>query len=77
MPADLREQIDIERIPFREWLEGSSQLRQLSPRPDGGFVFTHHDQTALKLEPMPILTARVWVGILSSDLKKACVDAPV
>ena len=77
VPADLRERIDIENIPFREQLEGSSRLRQLFPRPTGGFVFTHHDQTALKMEPMPVLTAKTWVGILSSDLKKACVDAPV
>ena len=77
VPPDLRERIDIERIPFRERLENSSGLRQLFPRPGGGFVFTHHDDTALKMEPMPVLTARVWVGILSPDLSKACVDAPV
>lgn len=77
VPADLRERIDIEIIPFRDVLENSSQLRQLFVRPGGGFVFTHHDQTALKMEPMPVLTAKVWVGILSSDLGKACVDAPV
>lgn len=77
VPTGLRERIDIERIPFRERLEGSSRLRQLFPRPGGGFVFTHHDQTALKMEPMPVLTAKVWVGMLSSDLKTACVDALV
>ena len=77
VPPDLRERIYIERIPFREQLENSSGLRQLSPRPGGGFLFTHHDDTALKMEPMPVLTARVWVGILSPDLSKACVDAPV
>ncbi len=77
VPADLRERIDIRRIPFRERLEGNSRLRQLFPRPGGGFVFTHHDQTALKMEPMPVLTAKVWVGILSSDLETACVDALV
>ncbi len=77
VPADLRERIDIERIPFRERLENSSQLRQLFPRPGGGFLFTHHDQTALKMEPMPVLTAKVWVGVLSPDLDRACVDAPV
>ena len=77
VPTDLRERIDIERIPFRERLENSSRLRQLFARPGGGFVFTHHDQIALKMEPMPVLTAKVWVGVLSPDLKKACVDAPV
>ena len=77
VPADLRERIDSERIPFRERLEENSRLRQLFPRPNGGFVFTHHDQTALKMEPMPVLTAKVWVGMLSSDLEKACVDALV
>ena len=77
VPVDLRERIDIERIPFRERLEGSSQLRQLFPRPGGGFVFTHHDQIALQMEPMPVLTANVWVGVLSPDLSKACVDALV
>ena len=77
VPADLRERIDIERIPGREQLEGSSRLRQLFPRPGGGFLFTHHDQTALKMEPMPVLTAKTWVGILSPDLEKACVDTLV
>ena len=77
VPADLRERIDIEHIPFREQLEESSRLRQLFPRPGGGFLFTHHDQTALKMEPMPVLTAKTWVGILSPDFEKACVDAPV
>lgn len=24
---------------------------------------------------MPVLSARVWVGVLSPDLKRACVDA--
>ena len=62
VPADLRERIDIERIPYREQLEESSRLRQLFPRPGGGFLFTHHDQTALQMEPMPVLTAKVWVG---------------
>ncbi len=77
VPADLRERIDIEHIPFREQLEESSRLRQLFPRPGGGFLFTHHDQTALKMEPMPVLTAKTWVGILSPDFEKACVDASV
>ena len=76
VPTDIRERIDIEHIPFREQLEGSSRLRQLFPRPGGGFVFTHHDQTALQIEP-PVLTAKVWVGILSPDLSQACVDTPV
>ena len=77
VPPDLRELIDIEDIPFREQLEDSSSLRQLFPRPGGGFLFTHHDDTVLKMEPMPVLTAKVWVGILSPDLSKACVDALV
>ncbi len=77
VPADLRERIDIENIPFREQLEGSSRLRQLFPLPGGGFVFTHHDQTALQLQPMPVLTAKVWLGVLSPDLSQACVDTLV
>ena len=77
VPPNLRERIDIEHIPFREQLEISSNLRQLFLLPGGGFLFTHHDETALKMEPMPVLTAKVWVGILSPDLSKACVDTPV
>lgn len=77
VPADLRERIDIEHMPGREQLEGSSRLRQLFPRPGGGFLFTHHDQTALKMRPMPVLTAKTWVGILSPDLSQACVDTLV
>ena len=77
VPADLRERIDIEPMPYREQLEGSSRLRQLFPLPGGGFVFTHHDQTALRMQPMPVLTANVWVGILSPDLSLACVDTLV
>ena len=77
VPADLRERIDLEHMPGREQLEGSSRLRQLFPRPGGGFLFTHHDQTALRMEPMPVLTAKTWVGILSPDLSQACVDTLV
>ncbi len=77
VPADLRERIDIEHMPGREQLEGSSRLRQLFPRAGGGLLFTHHDQTALRMEPMPVLTAKTWVGILSPDFEKACVDTPV
>ncbi len=77
VPADLRERIDIEHMPYREQLEGSSRLRQLFPLPGGGFVFTHHDQTALRMQPMPVLTAKVWVGVLSPDLSRACVDTLV
>ena len=77
VPADLRERIDIERIPGREQLEGSSRLRQLFPRPGGGFLFTHHDQMALQMEPRPVLTAKTWVGTLSPDLSQACVDTLV
>lgn len=76
VPTDLRERIDIEHIPYREQLEESSRLRQLFPLPGGGFVFTHHDQTALQMEP-PVLTAKVWVGVLSPDLSQACVDTLV
>ena len=77
VPANLRERIDIEHSPFREQLEESSRLRQLFPIPGGGFAFTHHDQTALRMEPMPVLTAKVWVGVLSPDLSQACVDTLV
>ncbi len=77
VPADLREQIDIEHMPFREVLENNSRLRQLRARPGGGFHFTHHDQTVLAMEAMPVLTAKVWVGILSPDLSSACVDTQV
>ena len=77
VPADLREQVDLEHMPFREVLEISSRLRQLQARPGGGFHFTHHDQTALAMEAMPVLTAKAWVGILSPDLSSACVDTQV
>jgi len=77
VPPDFRERIDVDLLPFREVLESSSHLRQLFARPGGGFVFTHHDQTALRMEPMPVLTAKVWVGVLSPDLSQACVDTLV
>jgi hypothetical protein len=70
-----RELIDVERIGMRERLEGFSWLRQLHPMPDGRVAFTHHDQRVLKLEPTPVLTVTLWVGVLSVDLRRACVDA--
>jgi hypothetical protein len=77
VPPNFREMVDIQDIPYRDVLESTSHLRQLAPRPKGGFVFTHHDHTILKLNPMPVLTAKIWVGVLSPDLKQACVDTPV
>lgn len=69
-----RELLDVKRISLEERVEGFSYLRQLYTLPDGSVAFTHHDQRALKLEPTPVLTTRVWVGLLSPDLKRACVD---
>ena len=59
IPADLQECIDIEHIPYREQREESSRLRQLFLLPSGGFVITHHDQTALRMQSMPVLTAKL------------------
>jgi len=74
VPKNVRELLDVERIGAVERFERFSQLRQLSTLPDGRVVFTHHDQHVLKLRPTPVLSATVWVGILSSDLEYACVD---
>ncbi len=75
VPKNVRELFDVKRIGLKERLEGFSFLRQLHTLPDGRVAFTHHDQHVLKLEPMPVLSATVWVGVLSADLKTACVDA--
>ena len=75
VPENARELLDVKRIGLKERLEGFSWLRQLHTLPDGRVAFTHHDQHVLKLEPMPELSATVWVGVLSADLKRACVDA--
>ena len=74
VPKKVRELLDVKRIDQKEIFEGFSRLRQLHTLPDGRVAFTHHDQHALKLAPMPVLTATVWVGVLSPDLKYACVD---
>lgn len=75
VPANVRELLDVKRLGQKETLEDFSRLRQLHTLSDGSVIFTHHDQHVLKLEPTPVLSATVWVGVLSSDLKHACVDA--
>jgi hypothetical protein len=75
VPADIREQFDVDLIGFRERLELNSGLMQLHVLPDGGLAFTHHDRQVLTLTPMPTMAAEVWVGVLFSDLSEACVGA--
>lgn len=75
VPKNVRELLDVKRIGMKEIFEGFSRLWQLHTLPDGRVAFTHHDQHVLKLEPRPVLSATVWVGVLSADLKSACVDA--
>jgi hypothetical protein len=75
VPTNVRELLDVEQIGQLERLERFSWLRQLHTLPDGGLAFTHHDQHVLTLSPTPVLAATVWVGVLSSDLEHACVDA--
>ncbi|KPK76318.1 MAG: hypothetical protein AMS25_17645 [Gemmatimonas sp. SM23_52] len=75
VPKNVRELLDVKRIGLKEIFERFSRLWQLHTLPDGRVAFTHHDQHVLKLRPMPVLSATVWVGVLSADLKSACVDA--
>ncbi len=75
VPKNLRELLDVKRIGLKERLEGFSFLGQLHTLPDGRVAFTHHDQHVLKMEPRPVLSVTVWIGVLSADLKSACVDA--
>ena len=74
VPPNIRELLDVHRISQKETLEKFSRLRQLHTLSDGSIVFTHHDQRVLKLEPVPVLSATVWIGVISADLKRACVD---
>lgn len=75
-PANLRRLYDVELI--RNRLTINSVLKQMSALPDGSIAFTHHDQEVLSMDgPLPALAARVWLGVVSRDLDRACVDAPV
>lgn len=74
VPPNIRELLDVQRIGLRQRIELAAYLRQLHRLPDGSFAFTHHEQRVLKLEPMPVLAADVYVGVLSPDLERACVD---
>lgn len=77
VPPNVRDLFDVERLDLRERMERTSRLRQLHTLPDGTIGFTHHDQTVITLTPTPVLAASVWVGIISADLKYACVDSPL
>jgi len=78
VPENLRYLYDVEGATGRERITINSRLRQLHTLPDGGLAFTHHDQEILSLDgPMPVIAAHVWAGVISSDLERACVDAPV
>lgn len=65
---------------FAAMEEFHSQLRQLGTLPSGEVAFTHHDLHVLE-EGGParetVETATVYVGVLSPDLTRACVDARV
>jgi len=74
VPENIRYLFDVENISFRERLELNSALMQMHAIGDGRLAFTHHDRHVLELLPMPIMAAEVWVGVLSADLKRACVD---
>jgi len=74
VPDDIRERMDVGRMGLEEQITSYSRLRQLYVFPDGRVAFTHHDQKAIRLRPFPIIAARVWVGVVSADLKRACVD---
>ncbi len=75
VPEDIRYRFDVENIGFEERLELNSALIQLRATSDGRLMFTHHDRQVIDLLPMPVMTADVWVGVVSSDLTRACVDA--
>lgn len=74
VPPNIRELVDVDRIPQDEVIERFSKLRQLQVLSDGSIAFTHHDQLILSRDPMPVLAAKVWVGLLSADFTRACVD---
>ncbi|MFQ5745451.1 MAG: hypothetical protein ACE5HV_18000 [Acidobacteriota bacterium] len=75
-PDNLRYRYDVELI--RDRLTINSVLSQLGTLPDGGIAITYHDQEIVSTEgPLPALAAHVWLGVISPDLNRACVDTRV
>ncbi|MBL8988587.1 MAG: hypothetical protein JNJ80_20100 [Gemmatimonadetes bacterium] len=58
---------------FAESVSAKSTLRWLRRRTDGSFFAVHYDQVFER----NALTGKIFVSVLSRDLAKACVDAPV
>lgn len=56
----------------------NSVLGLIHALPEGGLAFTFHDRELVdEGGPMPAIVSRVWVGITSPDLERACVDTEV
>ncbi len=58
---------------FAQAVSSKSTLRWLRRRTDGSFFVVHYDQVFDR----NALTGKIFVSVLSPDLARACVDAPV
>lgn len=78
VPENLRYMYDIKGPRGAEKFTFHSYLRHLHTLPDGGLAFIHHDQELESFEgPVPVFSATSWLGVLSPDFSRACVDALV
>jgi hypothetical protein len=72
-PKDLESRVDPNQdMEFADLAALSSVLLSIGRRSDGSLLFVHLD---FGLVPPRKVTARIFVSVLSADLKSACVDA--
>ena len=74
VPANVVNIVD-ERVPKIDPHLVSSALDHLHRRPDGSFILVHHDSQREGEGPSELITARVFVSMVSADRTRACVDA--
>ena len=74
-PADLERRVDPKNdMELADITALTSVLRQLGVRSDGSLVFVHID---FGWVPPRTVTAKAFVSVVSADLTRACVDAPL
>lgn len=74
VPEDVQETIDDAKISARDLFRTASALDQVFRRADGSLVLVHHDADLEGQLPGGLITARVFVSIVSPDRRRACID---
>lgn len=74
VPANVLEIFQNVRSTQQDIFEASSALRHVHRLPAGNFALVHHDSHLEGRLPGGLITATIYVSVLSADRKRACVD---